>query len=98
MEERSNPQDLKTDGTLSHSVQIHRDIVIALSRSSILFPMLAVCKSSRPFVRTMVTSSKIIFSGIQPSGIPHLGNYFGALKNWVKEQKEGSTSCRRHQL
>ncbi|KAH9253330.1 tryptophan-tRNA ligase [Batrachochytrium salamandrivorans] len=25
---------------------------------------------------------KTIFSGIQPTGVPHLGNYFGALKQW----------------
>ena len=24
-----------------------------------------------------------IFSGIQPSGIPTLGNYLGAIRNWV---------------
>jgi tryptophanyl-tRNA synthetase len=29
-----------------------------------------------------------IFSGMQPSGKFHLGNYFGALDNWVKLQKE----------
>jgi tryptophanyl-tRNA synthetase len=27
-----------------------------------------------------------IFSGIQPTGIPHLGNYLGALRNWAKLQ------------
>jgi len=27
-----------------------------------------------------------IFSGIQPSGFPTLGNYLGALRNWVKLQ------------
>ena len=27
-----------------------------------------------------------VFSGIQPSGTPHLGNYLGAIKNWVAEQ------------
>ena len=27
-----------------------------------------------------------IFSGIQPTGIAHLGNYLGALQNWVKLQ------------
>jgi tryptophanyl-tRNA synthetase len=27
-----------------------------------------------------------VFSGIQPSGIPTLGNYLGALKNWVALQ------------
>lgn len=31
---------------------------------------------------------KVIFSGIQPSGELTLGNYLGALKNWVKLQEE----------
>ncbi len=31
---------------------------------------------------------KIIFSGIQPSGVITLGNYLGALKNWVDLQDE----------
>lgn len=30
-----------------------------------------------------------IFSGIQPSGTLHIGNYLGAMKNWVKLQEEG---------
>jgi tryptophanyl-tRNA synthetase len=29
-----------------------------------------------------------VFSGIQPSGIPTLGNYLGALRNWVKLQDD----------
>jgi tryptophanyl-tRNA synthetase len=28
--------------------------------------------------------SSIIFSGIQPSGVLHIGNYLGAIKNWVE--------------
>lgn len=28
------------------------------------------------------------FSGIQPSGVIHIGNYFGAIKNWVQLQDE----------
>ena len=31
-------------------------------------------------------SDSVIFSGIQPTGLPHLGNYFGALQQWVKLQ------------
>ena len=27
-----------------------------------------------------------VFSGIQPTGSPHIGNYLGALKNWVRIQ------------
>ncbi|KAK0555572.1 Tryptophan--tRNA ligase, mitochondrial [Tilletia horrida] len=29
---------------------------------------------------------KVIFSGIQPTGVPHLGNYLGALCSWVDLQ------------
>lgn len=29
-----------------------------------------------------------VFSGIQPTGMAHLGNYLGALKNWVNLQQE----------
>lgn len=33
-------------------------------------------------------NKKVIFSGIQPSGELTLGNYLGAIKNWVKLQEE----------
>lgn len=42
--------------------------------------------SSAPEYRDVPTK---IFSGIQPTGVPHLGNYLGALRNWVKLQDEG---------
>jgi hypothetical protein len=29
---------------------------------------------------------RVVFSGIQPTGIPHLGNYVGALRQWVQFQ------------
>ena len=32
--------------------------------------------------------AKRIFSGVQPSGNLHIGNYLGAIKNWVKLQDE----------
>ena len=32
--------------------------------------------------------NKRIFSGVQPSGNLHIGNYLGAIKNWVKLQNE----------
>jgi tryptophanyl-tRNA synthetase len=32
--------------------------------------------------------SKRIFSGVQPTGNIHLGNYLGALRNWVALQRE----------
>ena len=38
----------------------------------------------RRFLST--TSKPIVFSGIQPTGVMHLGNYFGAVKQWVNLQ------------
>ena len=37
---------------------------------------------------TPANNKKIIFSGMQPSGFPSLGNYLGALKNWNTLQDE----------
>lgn len=36
----------------------------------------------------MDKEKKIIFSGAQPTGVPHLGNYLGAIKNWGQLQDE----------
>ena len=36
-------------------------------------------------------AEKRIFSGIQPTGNLHLGNYLGAIKNWVKLQEDFSS-------
>ncbi|MGM9972579.1 MAG: tryptophan--tRNA ligase [Clostridiaceae bacterium] len=36
----------------------------------------------------MDTEKKVIFSGIQPSGELTLGNYLGAIKNWVRLQED----------
>ena len=36
-------------------------------------------------------TEKRIFSGIQPTGNLHLGNYLGAIKNWVKLQEDFSS-------
>ncbi|HHX41853.1 MAG TPA: tryptophan--tRNA ligase [Armatimonadetes bacterium] len=31
---------------------------------------------------------KVVFSGIQPSGVIHIGNYLGAIQRWVRLQHE----------
>lgn len=58
-----------------------------------------VCALSAPFLphRTLQTSTassssqqQVVFSGIQPTGIPHLGNYLGALREWVRLQNESA--------
>ncbi len=35
----------------------------------------------------------VIFSGIQPTGNLHIGNYVGAVKNWVALQESGEYDC-----
>lgn len=37
-----------------------------------------------------MSMKKIIFSGIQPSGNLHIGNYLGAIKQWVSMQEEAN--------
>jgi tryptophanyl-tRNA synthetase len=36
---------------------------------------------------------KVIFSGIQPTGVPHLGNYLGALSQWAALQEEATAAA-----
>jgi tryptophanyl-tRNA synthetase len=36
----------------------------------------------------MEKNKEIVLSGIRPTGFLHLGNYFGALKNWARMQYE----------
>ena len=36
----------------------------------------------------MIKNKEIVMSGIRPTGFLHLGNYFGALKNYVRMQQE----------
>ena len=38
-----------------------------------------------------MSKKKLVFSGVQPTGNLHLGNYLGALKNFVKLQSQ--TEC-----
>ena len=37
--------------------------------------------------------SKKIFSGVQPTGNLHLGNYIGAIKNFVNLQNDPQNTC-----
>lgn len=43
------------------------------------------CRTRR-HAASLSNPNQVIFSGIQPTGVPHLGNYFGALHQWVKIQ------------
>ncbi|KAK3097442.1 hypothetical protein FSP39_009675 [Pinctada imbricata] len=37
---------------------------------------------------TTSKSSPCVFSGIQPTGVPHIGNYLGAIQHWVSLQNQ----------
>lgn len=39
-------------------------------------------------MQTAQTNRKRVFSGIQPTGMIHIGNYAGAIKNWVASQDQ----------
>lgn len=47
-------------------------------------------ESTRLFPKKEPARKQVIFSGIQPTGVPHLGNYLGALRQWVKLQNEAA--------
>ncbi|KPM36884.1 hypothetical protein AK830_g9667 [Neonectria ditissima] len=38
--------------------------------------------------KSQAVRPRVIFSGIQPTGVPHLGNYIGALRQWVQLQHQ----------
>lgn len=51
-------------------------------------------RSTSSSTRTPPAQEPIIFSGIQPTGVPHLGNYLGALRQWVKLQNDAKPGTR----
>lgn len=52
-----------------------------------------VQRLSSKLARACSTSApKMIFSGIQPTGDVHLGNYLGAISHWVELQKAAQTT------
>ncbi|KAL1960017.1 hypothetical protein VTO42DRAFT_685 [Malbranchea cinnamomea] len=46
--------------------------------------------SSSAVANPSPTPKRVIFSGIQPTGVPHLGNYLGALREWVLLQNSST--------
>ncbi len=38
-------------------------------------------------------TAPVVLSGLRPTGRVHLGNYFGAIKNWVDLQNSGHYDC-----
>ncbi|KAJ4159280.1 uncharacterized protein LMH87_008187 [Akanthomyces muscarius] len=48
----------------------------------------------RRFLSAQSLQPRVVLSGIQPTGVPHLGNYVGALRQWVQRQHEEPESSR----
>ena len=40
-----------------------------------------------------MSKKKLVFSGVQPTGNLHLGNYLGAIKNFVKLNNDNENNC-----
>jgi len=58
--------------------------------------VLAIAKSAAIRHKSTASASEknqslTIFSGIQPTGVPHLGNYLGALRQWVQLQNKATS-------
>ncbi|RSL98284.1 hypothetical protein CDV31_012657 [Fusarium ambrosium] len=49
---------------------------------------------STPLKTMPKLNHRVIFSGIQPTGVPHLGNYVGALRQWVRLQRSEDASTK----
>jgi tryptophanyl-tRNA synthetase len=49
---------------------------------------MSVDTQSTATAQTVAATRKRVFSGIQPTGNIHLGNYLGAIRNWVQTQEE----------
>ena len=67
----------------------YRSLSVAFSKYCFQNAHRARCYSSRTLDR-----NSVIFSGIQPTGIPHLGNYLGALRPWVQLQEQAPASTK----
>ncbi|XP_054887403.1 tryptophan--tRNA ligase, mitochondrial [Poeciliopsis prolifica] len=50
-------------------------------------PKRRFCAAGSPEIKEPPLNARV-FSGIQPTGVPHLGNYLGALENWVALQNQ----------
>jgi tryptophanyl-tRNA synthetase len=51
-------------------------------------PLKPKTRSFITFVLLMEKKKEIVLSGIRPTGFLHLGNYYGALRNWARMQDE----------
>ena len=46
-----------------------------------------------PFIIFALMEKEVVVSGIRPTGFLHLGNYFGAMRNYVRMQDDEKFNC-----
>ncbi|KAL8370845.1 hypothetical protein RB595_000947 [Gaeumannomyces hyphopodioides] len=49
-------------------------------------PLSSATSAPTPAQTAAIPEGAVVFSGIQPTGVPHLGNYLGALRQWRRLQ------------
>lgn len=64
--------------------KLFRNVLIKTKRSNLWY-------STNPGKRKEPEFPRKIFSGVQPTGALHIGNYFGAIKRWVDLQNDGES-------
>ncbi|KAM9319615.1 tryptophan--tRNA ligase, mitochondrial [Gastrophryne carolinensis] len=83
--------NIDLEGSIASIIQINLDID-QLKLESIEETIRRLISGKRYFVFAQDGGGgQRVFSGIQPTGIPHLGNYLGALQTWVRLQGEYSS-------
>jgi tryptophanyl-tRNA synthetase len=75
-------------GALSFIPQHGAGSMTAHSQTSRFLHMTAAPVEEKAEVKTEDTRVKRILSGVQPTGTLHLGNYLGAIRQWVANQDE----------
>lgn len=67
-------------------------VSLRFSLQTNVFMTVCISFNRRSVYRSFNSKAEVIFSGIQPTGIPHLGNYLGAFRPWVSLQNEASAT------
>lgn len=89
----ADPQEVaRLSALLAQTFFSHRLMLPTLAPRRLSRCARSAAASHRLLSNASASRPPVIFSGIQPTGIPHLGNYLGALQQWVKLQNNAAPS------
>ncbi|EXB60289.1 Tryptophan--tRNA ligase [Morus notabilis] len=90
--------DFRLGRSVDIGVSTSKDLLRFLSASfsavdaiAPVFDAFAAFRSPNPPLKKLPQAPKRIVSGVQPTGSIHLGNYLGAIKNWISLQNTHDT-------